>query len=159
MDFAKESKDKEETITALHAELAQAATKAKEDEAQYSDLKEKYAKQISLRLGDKATLDEAWEYFQETHEENEALKANIESLEEQSRDADKQHKAELQAKDREMEQMEQDNRDAIAVLEHTHKMEMDAKAEEAEEVTLAYQEAAGLLRNAVGNQSRTGRPG
>jgi chromosome segregation ATPase len=147
-DLKQDLKKQQERIAALQAEREQATVKVQEDATRYKELEEKYAKQISLRKDDQKRVDEAWEYCEEAAQECAELRAQVTTLEEQSRSTDEQHKAELQAKDEEIEQLKEDCQCAIAALEDTH--EMEAIANEYEQTKLASRKAVDYLRKVVG---------
>jgi chromosome segregation ATPase len=113
-DLQRAAKEQEEHISLLQAQCNQAVIGAQQQEQQYHELEEKYARQIAQRRSDKNKVDEAWEYCQEAKEQINDLKAQIETLENQRDIANAQHKAEMQTKNREMAQL-RDNQSAQPV--------------------------------------------
>jgi hypothetical protein len=133
-DLQRAAKEQEEHISLLQAQCNQAVIGAHQQEQQYHELEEKYARQIAQRRSDKNKVDEAWEYCQEAKEQINDLKAQIETLENLRDIANAQHKAEMQTKNREMAQLRDNQQCAISALEYIYKTELEAKQVEIEQV-------------------------
>ena len=99
----------------------------------YGALEEKYTKQGAQRMNDKATVDEAYEWYLAMESDRDELKAKLKTSQDQYDNAEQQYKAQLGANDREFAQLEDKQQCAMSVIEGIHKKELSAKGAMIEE--------------------------
>jgi chromosome segregation ATPase len=144
--------DSEELIDALRlkeVELFVVQQQLRQQDARYQTLEEKFETQRKTRLNDKAKVDEWAEQYQEIDACCENLEQRRATLEAELSATKKRHQVQLQAKERQLSELKDDQDCAVAVLQNAHKRELAGKDAEIKKARECCEEQEKALNGTI----------